>query len=144
MTQTWNGKEIHADCKYDSNFKSAFFWGCDDGFTSLPILINRCQNMIISKHYWEGKEAPDLSEFDPHSIAKYYREKPVKSPINDDYMRVNDMKVYVNQKVFDLFIDTMKFNFKDYFTIEIDETVDDDMIIVSSIDKKYIEAIQIV
>ncbi|KKM69582.1 hypothetical protein LCGC14_1449320 [marine sediment metagenome] len=120
MTQTWRDKEIKPDIEYDSNFKSAFFWGCDDGFTPLPVLINRCQNLIISKRCRaEDKEFDGISP-------------------------VDDMRVYVNQKIFDRFIDPMEFNRKDYFTIEIDETVQDDMIIVSTLDQKYIEAVKIV
>lgn len=126
MTQTWHNKEIKPSVEYDSNFKSAFFWGCDDGFTSLPVLINRCQSMILSKYYWTDKDAPNLSKLD------------------HDNMRVNDMRVHVNQKIFDRFIDPMEFKREDYFTIEIDETVHDDMIIVSTLDQEYIESVKIV
>ena len=116
MTQTWRNKEINPYLEYDSNFKSAFPWGCEDGFTSLPVLINRCQNIIRSKYFNEtNMDEPDI-----------------------------DMRVHVNQKVFDLFIDPMEFNREDYFTIEIDETVQDDMIIVSTLDQEYIESVKIV
>ncbi len=125
MTQIWRNKKIHPEFVYDSNFKSSFWWGCDDGFTSLPVLINHCQNIIISKFL------TDVNDVIFHHDPTY------------GDMRINYIKVYVNKKVFDLFIDTMTFNYKEYFTIEMDETVQNDMIMISSLNQKYIEAVKI-
>lgn len=123
MTQIWRDKEIQPNLEYYDNFQIPW-WGCDDGFTSLPVLINHCQLMIISK-----------------------RRKPTDNAFldfNKPRTPIDDIKVYINQKVYDLFINTMTFNYKDYFTAIIDDTVQDDMVIVSTLDEEHIVAIQIV
>lgn len=122
MTQIWRDKEIHPNLEYYDNFQ-ILWWGCDDGFTPLPVLINRCHLMIISK-----------------------RRKPTDNKFLDtnNPTSIDDIKVYVNQKVYDLFINTMTFNYKDYFTAIIDDAVQDDMVIVSTLDEEHIVAIQIV
>ena len=122
MVQIWRGKEIHPELEYYNNFKPLWF-GCDDGFTPLPVLINRCHLMIISK-----------------------RRKPTDNTFldfNKPRTPIDDIKVYVNQKVYDLFINTMTFNCRDFFTAIIDDTVQDDMVIVSTLDEEHIVAIQI-
>lgn len=120
MTQIWRDKEIHPEYEYDSNFKSAFWWGCDDGFTPLPVLINRCQNLIIAKRC--RAEDKDFDGIRP----------------------VEDIIVHMNQKVFDFFVSIPTFDYKDHFIIEIDKTIQDDMIIVSTLDHEYIESVKIV
>lgn len=99
--------------------------------TSLPVIINRCQNLVKSKHYGAYNKPPKIPTYQ----------------IDPNWKDV-DVKVYMKLITYDLFLSTLSeggqtFNHREFFTIEIDETVPDDMIIVSTLDQKFIESIQI-
>lgn len=131
MTQTWLGNEIYPDCKYDSKYQHSEY-GCSDGFTELVVLINRCQNKIIGRYTNDNRVPPNIPAIPPWSF------------VLDEI----DIMVYMSLRCYDLFIikysEQCSVDYREIFSIEIDETVDDNLVIISSVDKKYIEAVQII
>lgn len=123
MIQTWCGKELHPLHEYETGeVSSCDTWLCGGDYTSLSVLINSCQNNVKRKYYYDNK--------------------PLN--INDKYI-FPDVIVYMNQKIYDMFLTTLdNLDYSKYFTIDIDQNIHDDVIIASTLDKKYIESIRII
>ena len=117
--QIWNEQEIQPSCEYRYDVYvpswSDNYDYIDYGDPSLSVLINRCQNLIH---------------------AKYYQK-------HNSFMVDDNVVVYMNQNMFDIFLALIDYNYKDFFIIEIDESVQDSMVIIATLDKEFIESVQI-
>jgi len=128
MEYAWNDKIVEANFNFDSAYEHTE-WGCDDGYTSLSVLINRCQNMIKLRYTNVNRIPPKV----PMPITPW-------SFVLDDI----DIVVYMTLRCYDIFLmDTKTFDYRQHFTIKIDDDMDDNIIIVSSVDNVYTEAIRI-
>ena len=129
MIYTWNNKDVKILYEFDASYKHSKY-GCDGGYTSLSVLINRCQNFIKLKYTNDNQIPPEI----PVPITPW-------SFVLDDV----EIIVYMTLRCYDLFVSTLNgWDYREHFTVKIDDDMGDDIVIVSSADKKYVEAVRII
>ena len=89
--------------------------------------MNRCQNLIRQKHHHANNKPPKI----PTYTVDYTWEDI-------------EIKVYMKLITYDLFLPTTEsWDYRKIFTVEIDETVPDNMVIMSTLDRAFIETVKI-